>query len=1075
MGQYNPFANTLLGCEDAIASYREVQLDSPTKQVAMRFQGAVLTPATLSLYLPKVVGNPGLALEIVTDLDPIVSSTIYVPTSDDVFPVTWVDQGAAVATFADVDARYNSAEYVKNLAAIASTGSLTFTNRGSAAYAALANTRIVGVRVGAVVELGNLPTNGQQVTVESSLRVGSATVTYPGPRRSVARITQGQAVSLTATLAQPTFIPDLGVYFFDPSTGLPWTMAAINLLIAATANYGWGITVRGTIAAGGFAVSGTWIEVLTCPENRLGGFFTSVTAPQQGWTRYTLGSTAALAANTWYWLTVSCPLATQAAYARLPVVRAQRVNTPTVATGTGEHRLLAEVALSIPGGVPYTLSTTPTNADGDTPAVTRYPGEMFPILLEIVGPAVQTQSQAYAFVDLLTIDSSTVATLYGQQATAGANQAYGGVQLPVILSAPNVTPDRPLVIEVRSGAGAITGGGALNATATIDPANAKRFTKLYDLTASPLPATHGACIIAPFDDGPFNAISGTQYFLIVKSAASPAKGWRMPRLDSRSDNLGGTAPTVANIEGATQGGQTDSYFASGAAADRYDLPIVLVASPTAPVGTANPFPAIAGDVDFVTSGLTELAPDAYPPVVSISWPATSLTTSFAGYRVYRRRRGMPARPWVLVADYTIPTGYTATTVEAQHTRFIDYEAGWSYPQAVGEEGWDYAFTVRHLNGMESFIGETTDLDNDVTDPAHAWLVYNSAPWLNSPLRVLTSRSVEADDNRTVYEVAGRDHAVVRTFDRIPTSRLRLGWSRLGHLSDEIGRRARTASLSGRQGALLDVQGQRSFGVLGPLRFGLGTDRADVQTDLVVTGTDSVATDYNLAAEVAFDGVNDYSITADNNLLDPLAQTFTYFMCARFTDVAGAYYLSKGNGTAANGFYLLRSAASSMQAFVRGATAGGSATEVNAAWFDGYPHVACVTYDGATLRLYRDGTPANSAALVAGSISNALGLVAGANNGGASGFTTSATRAWGLHVGKVYSADEAKAASWYLLDRVGYAIPPGATCLFDLADDRCWDGVGTTLVDLAGSNLVSALTGAPATRGRPWPLRDLDRW
>lgn len=1079
MTRFNDNAPALLGIETAFASSREIVLDSPTKQAAMRFETAALTPLNLSLYLAQVVGNPGIALEVVSDLDPVVTSTIYVPTSDQ--EVTgWVDQGGAAFTFADIDDRFNSAEYARNTAALPATGSLRMLQRGSAAYAPLVATRILAVRVGAAVMLGANSANAAQVTIEANLQLGTAAVVYPGPRRTLAKATAGQTtVPLSATLAQPMFVGDLATWYANPATGVSWTMTEVNALIAATANTGWGATVRGTVAAGGFAVSGTWIEVFTCTENRF-GFYHSVTAPRAGWTRYALAAAAALLADTWYWVVMSCPNATQSAYARLPVVSSQRVNEPAVASGTGEHRLVADVALWAPGGAPLTLTTTTVNTAGDTPAVTRHAGEMFPVLLESAGPVVEPPSQAYAFVDLLSVDTSTSALNYGMQLTAGANQSYGGVQVPILWANPQTPPDRPLIVEVRSGAGAISGGGALNARATIETEQLLRTRRPGDLTASPLAAVHGTTIIAAFDDGPFAAAIGVQYHLIVRSAASVAKGWRIPRCDTHSDLIG-SGPSVADIEGASQGGQTDSFFVSGAANDRYDLPVVLVAGPTAPVGNAVARLEVLGEASSQANVTDEILPSALPPRVVVSWAATSLTDVFNGYRVYRRQRGTPVRPWVLVADYTVGAGQTASVVEAQHTRFVDYEAGWGHADAIGEEGWDYAFTVRNVNGMESFIGEVTDIDNDLVGSADAWLCANAAPYLNVPLRTLATRRLDSDSNQIAYQVAGRDHAVVRTQDRVPPSRLRLTWQRLGRLTDEILRAHRMAAVSGRQMALHDCQGQLTYGVLEPPGFAAAnTARADADATLTVTGIHPRPTDYNAAAEAAFDGVNDYATTPSVAALNPGTQAFTFFVCGRFTDTAGAYYLSKGNiGGAADGFAIRRNAAGSVQAWVDGAGGSGGAAIVSGGWFDGDPAVAIGTYDGATLTLYQvtqgGGFASVAAALVAGAVTNAVAFVAGADNAGGSGFTTSSIQAWGLHVGRAYTAVEAEAAGRYLLGMFGYEIPAGITVLFDLSDDRCWDGVGTVLSDLAGSLNAATLTGAPATRGRPWPKRAALRW
>ena len=53
--------------------------------------------------------------------------------------------------------------------------------------------------------------------------------------------------------------------------------------------------------------------------------------------------------------------------------------------------------------------------------------------------------------------------------------------------------------------------------------------------------------------------------------------------------------------------------------------------------------------------------DSIGTTSALSWPATALGANFNGYRIYRRRRGAPVRPWVMLGDITVPAGCDSTT------------------------------------------------------------------------------------------------------------------------------------------------------------------------------------------------------------------------------------------------------------------------------------------------------------------------------------------------------------------------------------------------------------------------------
>ena len=171
-----------------------------------------------------------------------------------------------------------------------------------------------------------------------------------------------------------------------------------------------------------------------------------------------------------------------------------------------------------------------------------------------------------------TLNGAAAFDRYGvaQQITTAAQTDYIGVEVAVGWSDAS-RPDAPLVVEVRSGTAGAVGDGTLLATGYVWPedVNVASGTRLVARFASA--ATHAAT---------------TQYHIRVSSATSPNAGWRVWVGDTRSDDIG-SGTTLAEIEGASQGGQTDSFVDPlGTVLDRYDWPCCLVAAGSAPSSPA---------------------------------------------------------------------------------------------------------------------------------------------------------------------------------------------------------------------------------------------------------------------------------------------------------------------------------------------------------------------------------------------------------------------------------------------------------------------------------------------------------
>lgn len=471
-----------------------------------------------------------------------------------------------------------------------------------------------------------------------------------------------------------------------------------------------------------------------------------------------------------------------------------------------------------------------------------------------------------------------------------------------------------------------------------------------------------------------------------------------------------------------------------------------------------------------------------PPRVELSWTATALGTAFGAYRIYRRPARGVAAAWEQIGEITVPSGYTAATVEAQHTRFTDYEAGWAATGGQWADGWDYAVTVYNATyGVES-TKTSVDVMNQVTGDANPWLTTNAAPYYNTPLEKVSQAKASDDNNVTVYLPAGRDFAVTRTRLELPARRYQLAWDSFDQTDEDPLRYPRAVAVSGRQVALLLPLGERVLGTLsevgGDHRGGDLTLGASAK--FVETARSSVLADHNQPAGLVLNGSSQYVTHADNTLLNPSSSAFSIVVAAAFANSAGSRYaLAKGNLSGGADGYGLRSTANAneLQFFVDGATTSGGPTDTSATWYDGNVHVAVGTTSGTAQALYRDGatTPVATTSVTHGAVTNAVALTAGANNAGASGFMACAPIVAYAVYFRALTATEARNASYYLLGYPGYRMPAGPVLFVDLRDTRCWNGYATSLTDLAGNTLTGTVTATPATRGIPWDLSKLDRF
>jgi hypothetical protein len=469
-----------------------------------------------------------------------------------------------------------------------------------------------------------------------------------------------------------------------------------------------------------------------------------------------------------------------------------------------------------------------------------------------------------------------------------------------------------------------------------------------------------------------------------------------------------------------------------------------------------------------------------PPANTMTWPASALGSAFAAYRIYTRRTTTPVGPWVLIAELGVDAGYTPATVEQQHRWWVDLEAGWAAPGSAYVDGWDYAVTVLNsVTGVESPL--LIDPANVVPAADNPWLTSNAAPFLSLPLERANKSGAVDTDLLIVGRAAGRDEDMARGRIELPSRTYQIAW---GNFRDTNGAFAtedrirpwRAAVASPRAFALHRPLGDRA---IGQLRAGTATEDEDslnlaATGGLVETQRYSSLSGYNLPAGIVLDGTSQYATTPDNALLNPGSNPFTVFVAGVFPN-SGALALSKGDTVGATTSYygFARVASNQFSFAVRGVTTFGNAVETSAMWFDGNTHVAIGRSSGSAQDLLRDGVSVATSGATHGAITNTKALVAGADNAGA-GFLMGLAplRAWGFYLRRLTDV-EAQNLSYYLLGYPGYRMPGGAVVFYDLADDRAWNGIASAVYDLGTSGLQASLVAGPATRGKPWSLRQLE--
>lgn len=992
MGDWIPSSPTVRGTEWLPTTAARRRLSSPLQALAMRIRPGAVTPTNLHVHV-EPDGDPGIAVEIVSSLAPTVTREAHLPGTDTGATTTsWVDAAAAAANYSDVDDPANVAEYVMNNTSVGRSGQLALLFRGNST--ALAAKRINAVTLEATVIVRKVDGNDTTIRIDGGFDIAGTRYWTGGQsaRRS------GKPVKLTWT------------HTTNPATGVPWTLANVNALVATTATDEWGIRLRGRAASGGVRVVGLRLLVDAAPENRF-GYYYSTTAPANGWNELALTAPAALSANTWYYAVVA-PLRDTGGLTVPTVAAPGVVAAASASASTGEHRRGYAVTLAAPGG---TGTTT-----------TARPGELLPALLDT--GAINSQSASW--VDLTWVPINAAAAIgagFGTEITTAASTTYGGIAVPVAWEDPARRPRQPLTINVRTGT-LTDSGGVLVGTATLYP----------DDVDDGLPRV----ALARFPAG-VSFASTSSHRLFFSCAAT--KGWKVPSLDSRSDLVTGT--TAAEVQGATFGGTTDSRILAGAEDDRYDIPAALIATPAALTATVT----------------------ADDPRVKVAWTASALTTTWGGYRVWRRPVAVPAGRWTLIGQIDPPSGTPATDAEAAMIEFSDFEA-------VGAN--QYAVTVVDaVTGFES-ARQTTLTVTAPSSTRVTRLVSNAAPWVLAETDRLETPSLDTADRTVVRELAGRDHAVTRTPLELPTRTFSGRWHTFGRIGDSDFAALRAAASAGETVAVVEPLGRRTIGSLIVKQAAEREGGQGWGVDIEVTETTrhGEPAGWNLPARLGFDGTGDYVTVPDAPELDPTGAGFTIVWVGIAPTAATKALIAKGNPGISDGWVIGTDGSGKLLAIFDGVTA--AATALGTAASSGV-HVYAATTSGSTShKLWVDGAVTATSTTATGSVASAAALTVAASNAGASAVAVCQARAWGIWNTEL-AADAMADVVAYFTDHSA-ALPAGCVLLHDVADDRCWPGVGTTLANLAGTQistggtaLAGTLAGDPYPVGDPWPLRLLD--
>lgn len=511
MGNLNRNSPTYRGLEPRCRSRRVVPV-SPGQGVATRFRPGAATAYGILAYYEEWAQNPGLALEVVSTLLPANKTSVRVfPAADISGTASWSRSTGAGTWFSHVDDDDNISDN------ISTTGIVPIMFRGNAA--SLAGKRILSVSMTAQTLF--MPA-GRQITLMLNLT---------GTNYEQLFVAQGASVTETFS----------GTWVMNPATGMPWTAGEVNTFITAAGGDEFGVRV----GSGGSSiiVTGLWVTVSYCDENRVLWAYNGAPGEGPGWVQqqpslFVAG--VALSNNVWYYGLVWA----LKPGASVPLLSYPETLEAAVATDTTKEHRKAYVCDLDGAGVVL--------------ASTSVVGEYLPfgVSLSAIGVGLNAEAWPFVEVDEVAVYSGAPAAQLGQEITCTAAQTYGGVRLGLAWQSPTQRPDAPLLVKVRT----TSFTGTVQVTATIDPDDAPAVGDWQQ----------------QFDGGATTIPGAAQAFVTIESAATAGRGWKVFALDVRDDNEFSN-PLLASMLGESMNGTTDAASLASSTRDTsFDLSLALV-------------------------------------------------------------------------------------------------------------------------------------------------------------------------------------------------------------------------------------------------------------------------------------------------------------------------------------------------------------------------------------------------------------------------------------------------------------------------------------------------------------------
>lgn len=510
---FNPDADGVLGLQWPVIVESAYAIDAPSKAIGAAVPSDAATESIdkQSVYVAAVAGTARYVMEVrplAAAEDPAETTFTYHPNEDVIVTTLTKSTGgaAAVGTAYPLidDPTLDVSDYLET-----SANNAEWAGRVNVGSGGLAGKQIERVELHAVVQV----ISGSQGQTSGSfwyLNIGGVKYNSPG------------AVTITQTREEKVVSWD-----YNPATGLPWTIADVELFDVSDEiglpGLGW---ISGQLSVRIFDV---WLDVVTVPEERVAVAGLDIAAT--GWAEFNL-STPTGAAN----------------YSKVHGTEYVTTVRRLYGSGSASFRYLDSGADAPNGHHGYAVQV-----DGAGGRLLEFGAELsraFALILTTTAPATSADSQPYALRTLAPIYTGHTA----EQEFLPPAASYGVVK--VVVAGQNGTPAEDLLVKVRLRAG----GAQVGTTLTITP-------EMLDGTAT-VPREVTVRMAAA-------ALTAAQHYLELSSTAADGEGWVVVLLDTTG--TGSSATFGGTAQAATVGGVEDTDT---------DLAIVIAQIPATPTGFA---------------------------------------------------------------------------------------------------------------------------------------------------------------------------------------------------------------------------------------------------------------------------------------------------------------------------------------------------------------------------------------------------------------------------------------------------------------------------------------------------------